>query len=164
MLTLLPLRPSTVGWNFSVWTRWSLLQIYLKYLFGKRSQKWFTNALLRDHLQLLIHELSSWCPAVLWDRPWFPSTKAWTLRILRHVAHYFVLYFVLCFGTKSSWRLTFFSPVMRSSYTKILLEISVCLLGLHNILEPTTGVTFFNSGSKSDPIELFPSIVQVIAC
>jgi hypothetical protein len=38
----------------------------------------------------------------------------------------------------------------------------------HNILEPTTGVTFFNSGSKSDPsksdpTELFPSIVQVIA-
>jgi hypothetical protein len=33
----------------------------------------------------------------------------------------------------------------------------------HNILEPTTRVTFFNSGSKSDPIELFPSIVLVIA-
>jgi hypothetical protein len=33
----------------------------------------------------------------------------------------------------------------------------------HNILEPTMGVTFFNSGSKSDPTELFPSIVQVIA-
>jgi hypothetical protein len=32
-----------------------------------------------------------------------------------------------------------------------------------NILEPTTGVTFFNSGSKSDPTELFPFIVQVIA-
>jgi hypothetical protein len=30
---------------------------------------------------------------------------------------------------------------------------------LHNILEPTTGVTFFNSGFKSDPTELFPSIV-----
>jgi hypothetical protein len=34
---------------------------------------------------------------------------------------------------------------------------------LHNILEPTMGVTFFNSGFKSDPIELFPSIVLVIA-
>jgi hypothetical protein len=32
----------------------------------------------------------------------------------------------------------------------------------HNILEPTTGVTFFNSGFKSDPTELFPSIVLVI--
>jgi hypothetical protein len=31
------------------------------------------------------------------------------------------------------------------------------------ILEPTTGVTFFNSGFKSDPTELFPSIVLVIA-
>jgi hypothetical protein len=30
---------------------------------------------------------------------------------------------------------------------------------LHNILEPTTGVTFFNSGFKSDPTDLFPSIV-----
>jgi hypothetical protein len=34
---------------------------------------------------------------------------------------------------------------------------------LHNILEPTTGVTFFNSGFKSDPTELFPSIVLVVA-
>jgi hypothetical protein len=33
----------------------------------------------------------------------------------------------------------------------------------HNILEPTTGVTFFNSGFKSDPTELFPCIVLVIA-
>jgi hypothetical protein len=33
----------------------------------------------------------------------------------------------------------------------------------HNILEPTTGVTFFNSGFKSDLTELFPSTVQVIA-
>jgi hypothetical protein len=33
----------------------------------------------------------------------------------------------------------------------------------HNILEPTTGITFFKSGSKSDPIELFPSLVLVIA-
>jgi hypothetical protein len=32
----------------------------------------------------------------------------------------------------------------------------------HNILEPTTGVTFFNSGCKSDPTELFSSIVLVI--
>jgi hypothetical protein len=37
------------------------------------------------------------------------------------------------------------------------------LIYYHNILEPTTGVTFFNSGFKSDPTELFPSIVQVIA-
>jgi hypothetical protein len=37
------------------------------------------------------------------------------------------------------------------------------IFGIHNILEPTTGITFFNSGSKSDPIELFPSIVLVIA-
>jgi hypothetical protein len=34
----------------------------------------------------------------------------------------------------------------------------------HNILEPTTGVTFFKSGFKSDPTELFPSIELVIAC
>jgi hypothetical protein len=34
---------------------------------------------------------------------------------------------------------------------------------LHNILKPTMGVTFFNSGSKSDPTELFLSIVLVIA-
>jgi hypothetical protein len=33
----------------------------------------------------------------------------------------------------------------------------------HNILEPTMGVTFFNSGLKSDPTKLFPSIVLVIA-
>jgi hypothetical protein len=32
----------------------------------------------------------------------------------------------------------------------------------HNILEPTTGVIFFNSGFKSDHTELFPSIVLVI--
>jgi hypothetical protein len=39
-------------------------------------------------------------------------------------------------------------------------------LGLHtphNILKPTTRVTFFNSGFKNDPTELFPSIVLVIA-
>jgi hypothetical protein len=36
-------------------------------------------------------------------------------------------------------------------------------LVVHNILEPTTGATFFNSGFKSDPTELFPSIVVVIA-
>jgi hypothetical protein len=35
---------------------------------------------------------------------------------------------------------------------------------LHNIFEPTTGVIFFNSGFKSDPTELFPSIELVIAC
>jgi hypothetical protein len=34
--------------------------------------------------------------------------------------------------------------------------------GGHNILELTKGVTFFNSGFKSDPTELFPSIVLVI--
>jgi hypothetical protein len=39
-----------------------------------------------------------------------------------------------------------------------------CEVGEHNILEPTTGVTFFNSGFKSDPTELFPSIKLVIAC
>jgi hypothetical protein len=33
----------------------------------------------------------------------------------------------------------------------------------HNILEPTMGVTFFNIGFKSDPTELFPSIVLVVA-
>jgi hypothetical protein len=45
-------------------------------------------------------------------------------------------------------------------------ESQVLLLlvpSIHDILEPTTGVTFFNSGSKSDPTELFSSIVQVIA-
>jgi hypothetical protein len=36
-------------------------------------------------------------------------------------------------------------------------------LHVHNILEPTTGVTFFNSGFKSDPTELFSFIVLVIA-
>jgi hypothetical protein len=36
-------------------------------------------------------------------------------------------------------------------------------LTIHNILKPTTGFTFFNSGFKSDPIELFPSKVLVIA-
>jgi hypothetical protein len=36
-------------------------------------------------------------------------------------------------------------------------------LPAHNILEPTMGVTFFNSGFKSDPTELFPSIVLDIA-
>ena len=35
---------------------------------------------------------------------------------------------------------------------------------LHNILEPTMDVTFFNNGFKSDPTELFPSLVLVIAC
>jgi hypothetical protein len=38
-----------------------------------------------------------------------------------------------------------------------------CGLWGHNILEPTTGVTFFNSGFKNDPTELFPSIVPIIA-
>jgi hypothetical protein len=33
----------------------------------------------------------------------------------------------------------------------------------HNILEPTKGVAFLNSGFKSDPTKLFPSIVLVIA-
>jgi hypothetical protein len=33
----------------------------------------------------------------------------------------------------------------------------------HNILEPTTGVTFFNSDFKTDPTELLPSVVLVIA-
>jgi hypothetical protein len=40
---------------------------------------------------------------------------------------------------------------------------SIISQSLHNILEPTMGVTFFNSGFKSDPIEVFPSIVLVIA-
>jgi hypothetical protein len=31
----------------------------------------------------------------------------------------------------------------------------------HNILEPTTWVTFFNNGFKNDPTEFFPSIVLV---
>jgi hypothetical protein len=34
---------------------------------------------------------------------------------------------------------------------------------VHNILETTMGVTFFNSGFKSDPTELFPSTILVIA-
>jgi hypothetical protein len=42
--------------------------------------------------------------------------------------------------------------------------IQIFRLRYHNILEPTTGVTFFNSGFKSDPTELFPSIELVIAC
>jgi hypothetical protein len=37
------------------------------------------------------------------------------------------------------------------------------IVGPHNIVEPTTGITFFNSGFKSDPTELFTSIVLVIA-
>jgi hypothetical protein len=32
----------------------------------------------------------------------------------------------------------------------------------HNILGPSRGLTFFNSGFKSDPTELFPSIVQAV--
>jgi hypothetical protein len=36
---------------------------------------------------------------------------------------------------------------------------SDCIFQSHNILEPTTGVTLFNSGFKSDTTELFPSIV-----
>jgi hypothetical protein len=47
-------------------------------------------------------------------------------------------------------------PVMGEYWSKDILNV-------HNILEPTTGVTFFNSGFKSDPTELFPSIVVVIA-
>jgi hypothetical protein len=43
----------------------------------------------------------------------------------------------------------------------ILISSHSCVT--HNILEPTTGATFFNSGFKSDPTELFPSIVVVIA-
>jgi hypothetical protein len=39
---------------------------------------------------------------------------------------------------------------------------STSLSVLHNILEPTMRVTFFNSGFKSDPTELFPSIVSSI--
>jgi hypothetical protein len=35
------------------------------------------------------------------------------------------------------------------------------LEALHNILESTTRVTFFNSGFKSDPTEVFPFIVLV---
>jgi hypothetical protein len=35
-------------------------------------------------------------------------------------------------------------------------------IAIHNILEPTTGVTFFNSGFRSDPTQLFPSRVLVI--
>jgi hypothetical protein len=38
-----------------------------------------------------------------------------------------------------------------------------CYADRHNILEPTMGVTFFNSGSKSDPTGLVPPIVLVIA-
>jgi hypothetical protein len=36
-------------------------------------------------------------------------------------------------------------------------------MNTHNILEPTTRAIFFNSGFKSDLIELFLSIVLVIA-
>jgi hypothetical protein len=32
---------------------------------------------------------------------------------------------------------------------------------MHNILEPTTGITFFNNGFKSDPTKLFPFIILV---
>jgi hypothetical protein len=39
----------------------------------------------------------------------------------------------------------------------------LCCANLRNILEPTMGVTFFKSGFKTDPIELFPSIVLLIA-
>jgi hypothetical protein len=37
------------------------------------------------------------------------------------------------------------------------------MFGFHNILKPTTWVTFFNSGSKSDPTKLFPSMVLIIS-
>ena len=57
------------------------------------------------------------------------------------------------------------------TYSKITTNVAIlsifkkCIC--HNILEPTMGVTFFNSGSKSgsksDPTELFPSTVLVIA-
>ena len=40
-------------------------------------------------------------------------------------------------------------------------NVQNCLI--HNILEPIMRVTFFNSSSKSDHTELFPSIVLVIA-
>jgi hypothetical protein len=54
-----------------------------------------------------------------------------------------------------------------SGFQNVLNDINVVfkkfMCPTHNILEPTTGVTFFNNGSKSDPTELFPSIVQVIA-
>jgi hypothetical protein len=51
---------------------------------------------------------------------------------------------------------------------KLIFYGNVCLVVKklrlkHNILEPTTGVTFFNSGFKSDPTELLPCIVLVIA-
>ena len=49
------------------------------------------------------------------------------------------------------------SPILPQKKTNSYLPYWV-----HNILEFTMGVIFFNSGSKSDPIELFPSIVLVI--
>jgi hypothetical protein len=54
-------------------------------------------------------------------------------------------------------------PVTYHTYLFILSVVFVVLFHLHNIFEPTTGVTFFNSGFKSDLTELFPSTVQVIA-
>jgi hypothetical protein len=43
----------------------------------------------------------------------------------------------------------------------LIMNFEQVRIRVHNILEPTTGVTFFNSGFKSDPTELFPSIEEV---
>jgi hypothetical protein len=43
---------------------------------------------------------------------------------------------------------------------KLISELNI--VDFHNILEPTMRLTFFNTGFKSDPTELFPSIVHVI--
>lgn len=89
---LCPRRPSAVGWNDKS-EPGREIPADLKCLYLKNSSR---NDSWRDHL---MHELSCWCSAVLWNRPWLPSTKAWTLRFLWYVAHYFVFFVVLCFGT-----------------------------------------------------------------
>jgi hypothetical protein len=46
--------------------------------------------------------------------------------------------------------------------SQIFYMVFIVVARFYNILEPTTGVTFFIGGFKSDPTELFPSIVLVI--
>jgi hypothetical protein len=54
----------------------------------------------------------------------------------------------------------FYESMLQVSLSSTTLSVS---LPLHNILEPTAGVTFFNNGFKSGPTELFPTIVLIIA-
>jgi hypothetical protein len=59
---------------------------------------------------------------------------------------------------KCQLKLEYVGSILHLHISNIINILSI-LFHIHNILEPTMGVTFFNSGSKSDPTELFPSIV-----